>query len=240
MRRLLIGILIYLLSWSIKAQAPIAFSYQGMAMNNDGSPISNQMLGIKITIKTDVDTIPPLYVERHEVVSSETGHFTLSVGRGAYIEGSSFSLSAIAILPDRYFLSVAIDKDGGSDYAFVGASELLSVPYALHAYSAMNKPGPRGPHGLIGETGEPGPPGIRPPDACCFGDSTKGEKGDPGPEGLEGAMGKQGLSGLETLELTDVPPATPKNGQIYLDNGVNRSDGTPGFRYFDEDKWIDL
>lgn len=240
MKKLLLVISVVFLAFCLKGQAPVAFSYQGMAMNNDGSPISNQMLGIKITIETDVDSVPPLYVERHEVVSSETGHFTLSVGRGTYLEGSSFSLSALAILPDRYFLSVAIDTEGGSDYDFLGASELLSVPYALHAYSAMNRPGREGPPGLIGPTGMQGPPGIRAPDSCCFWSSNEGEKGDPGPRGPEGAMGRQGLSGLETLELTDTPPVDPKNGQIYLDNGVNRSSSTPGFRYFDEDKWIDL
>lgn len=238
MRVILIS-LFFIISMSfINAQAPVAFSYQGIANDNFGQPIANQMLGIEIAILNE-NAIPVReYVERHEVISSETGHFSLEVGRGTYVSGSS--LSTIAILPDTYALSVSIDITGGSDYEFLGSSELLSVPYALHAFAALNRQGAPGPVGLSGPPGPQGDPGIRAPDACCGPDARKGEPGDPGLPGPDGAQGKAGISGLETLRLTDTPPADPANGQIYLDNGSNRVDGVPGFRYYDETKWVDL
>jgi len=231
--------LIFILSINVMlAQAPFAFSYQGIASDQLGQPITNQLLGIEIAILTSDLNAAPEYVERHEVTSSATGHFSLEVGRGTYVSGTS--LSTIAVFPDDYSLSVSIDITGGQDYQFLGASELLSVPYALHAFAALSQPGLPGPPGLSGPPGEPGDPGIRAPDSCCGLDANKGEKGDPGPAGTEGPQGKAGISGLETLRLSSIPPDNPLNGQIYLDDGANRSDNRPGFRYYDEVNWIDL
>lgn len=222
----------------MSAQTPLAFTYQGVASDNFGLPISDQLLGIEISILTSDPDAAPEYVETHQVRSSSTGHFSIEVGRGTFVSGTS--LATIAVFADYYSLAVSLDITGGENYEFLGASELLSVPYALHAFSALNEPGLPGPGGLIGPAGEPGDPGIRPPDSCCGIGSRQGEKGDPGPDGVDGAQGMAGISGLETLRLTGNPPDNPQNGQIYLDNGTNRADNAPGFRYFDETQWVDL
>jgi hypothetical protein len=46
---------------------------------------------------------------------------------------------------DQYFVQVSLDIAGGSNYQLMGVSQLLSVPYALHAQSAdtvLNNPDP--------------------------------------------------------------------------------------------------
>jgi len=91
----------------------------------------------------------------------------------------------------------------------------------------------------VGSVGEFGDPGPQPLD-CCLGVPPKGEKGDTGPQGPTGPQGLVGLSGLETLRLQNSLPEGPQNGQLYLDDGSNREDNMPGFRYYDVDKWIDL
>ena len=35
-------------------------------------------------------------------------------------------------------------------------------------------------------------------------------------------------------------PSTPSTGDVYLDDGSNRSDTYYGFRYYDGSNWIDL
>lgn len=238
MRTLIFLLTLLSASLNIGAQAPGAFTYQGIANDKFGQPISDQLLGIEISILTSDPNKAPEYVERHQVRSSATGHFSIEVGRGTFVSGTS--LLTIAVISDRYSLSVSMDITGGEDYEFLGSSELLSVPYALHAFAALNQPGAPGPPGPAGPPGMQGDPGITPPDACCVIGGNRGEKGETGPDGPDGAQGKAGISGLETLRLSSTPPDRPKNGQVYLDNGSNRADSKPGFRYFDETIWIDL
>ncbi len=238
MKALIYFILLVSMTCTMSAQAPFAFTYQGVASDNLGQPIADQLLGIEISILKSDPNAAPEYVEKHQVRSSPTGHFSIEVGRGTFVSGTS--LASIAVFADFYSLAVSIDISGGENYEFLGASELLSVPYALHAFTAMNEPGLPGPAGLIGPAGEAGDPGIRPPDSCCVIGGRQGDKGDPGPDGADGPQGMAGISGLETLRLSGTAPESPQNGQIYLDDGSNRADNRPGFRYFDETQWVDL
>jgi hypothetical protein len=60
------------------------------------------------------------------------------------------------------FLKVELDPTGGTDYVFMGGSQLISVPYALYAESSgtPGTPGPAGPSGADGATGATGPTGA--------------------------------------------------------------------------------
>ena len=126
MKALVYFVLLLVLSCSMSGQAPIAFTYQGVASDNFGQPLSDQLLGIEISILKSDPSAAPEYVETHHVRSSSTGHFSIEVGRGTYVSGSS--LSTIATFADFYSLAVSIDITGGENYVFLGASELLSVP----------------------------------------------------------------------------------------------------------------
>ena len=35
-------------------------------------------------------------------------------------------------------------------------------------------------------------------------------------------------------------PSSPETGEIYLDDGSNRTDSYIGFRYYDGSEWIDI
>lgn len=123
--------------------------------------------------------------------------------------------------------------------------------------------GPKGPDGPRGEGGGPkGPDG--PSGTSCFdtngngvGDPAEDTNGDgvynandcQGPQGPSGATGAQGPSGpqgpigdrgITYYSLTSVVPSNPSTGKMYLDDGSNTSDGTPGFRIWDGSNWIDL
>ena len=67
-----------------------------------------------------------------------------------------------------------------------------------------------------------------------------GISGPQGPQGPQGTQGLPGLAGPQSLIMRSTPLTNPDLNDIYLDDGTNRADGTPGFRYYDGSNWIDL
>jgi len=236
MKKYLLFYLLIGINFSLLAQVPNAFSYQGVAMDKSGNAIANQQLAIQISIVQGQHDGAILYTEVHQTTTTEDGQFNLSIGRGRVDVGQ---FAAINWGVDRHFIGMAMDITGGNNFEFIGSTEVLSVPYAFQANISGNRQGPQGPHGPAGEIGETGDPGIQPPDFCCFGNN-KGPKGAQGPEGPAGPKGETGASGLANLKKTATIPSNPENGQIYLDNGSNRGDGKAGLRYFDVNQWVDL
>jgi len=193
------------------AQLPQAFSYQGIALDKEDQPVVNQALGFRMSILEDNASGNSVYSETHTATSSEIGLFNLQIGRGAVVEGLFGSINWGI---KRHFVKVEMDIEGGEDYTLAGVVELLTVPYALYALeSGSSVPGPAGP---------PGPPGVN---------GLPGDSGPPGPPGPPG---------FTNVEMTNTAPVSPLSGAIYLDDGTNREDGKPGFRYFDGSIWIDL
>ena len=128
---------------------------------------------------------------------------------------------------------------------------------------ASNNVGPQGPPGPPGPGGGPkgpnGPNGLLCWDtngnglfdasedsnndgiastADCRG--SDGPQGPTGPFGIIGPAGQNAIDGgLSTFVMTSVEP-TPSTGLIYLDDGTNRTDALPGFRFWDGTLWLDL
>jgi len=117
------------------AQAPQQFNYQGVARGHAGNPFSNQLLGFKLSILQGSSTGTVVYVETQAITSDSKGIFSLQVGGGTVVSGV---FSSIGWGINSYWLKTEIDTTGGSNYQFMGASQMLSVPYALYANSAGN------------------------------------------------------------------------------------------------------
>ncbi len=133
-KRLTILTLIFsLTAASLLAQAPQAFSYQAVATDNLGKELANQAIGIRASILQGSPSGQAVWVETHAVTTDDFGLFTISVGQGTGQSGPLPSFSSIDWSTGTYFLRIDMDAAGGTNYAFVGASQLLSVPYALYA-----------------------------------------------------------------------------------------------------------
>lgn len=63
-------------------------------------------------------------------LQNNNGLFTAKIGSGSLVSGS---LTNINWGNDLYFIKTEIDPTGGNSYTINGTSQLLSVPYALHA-----------------------------------------------------------------------------------------------------------
>lgn len=130
MKKILTLIAIVYLSTALFSQAPQSFNYQGVARDLTGTPISNQAISLSISVlKHSINGIA-VYTETHDVTTNNLGLFTLSIGTGVSI-GDSFA--EINWGDGPYFLAISMDENGGDNYEFLGASQLLSVPYALYA-----------------------------------------------------------------------------------------------------------
>ena len=133
MKPLLTLLLVLSLLGNLPGQVPHAFNYQGLARDNVGDPITNQFIGVKVTILTGSASGLTDYQETHNVETNDLGMFSLIVGEGNVVVGL---IQDIDWAKDSKFLEIAIDPTGGSTYQVLGTVQLLSVPYALYAESS--------------------------------------------------------------------------------------------------------
>ena len=134
--RIILTTLLFLLVYSAAmAQVPQAFHYQAVARDASGSVLMNQDISVQISVLKGSETGDVAYVETHSVTTSEVGIFTLEIGTGTQVGESSFA--SVNWASDNYYLALAIDVTGGTTYEALGASRLLSVPYALMAQKAV-------------------------------------------------------------------------------------------------------
>lgn len=223
---------------NLQADIPRGFTYQGLAIDAEGNPISDQNIALRFSISKDSPEGDILFQEVQNTTTESTGIFSVKVGRGSStINNINHLMNNMG--RDPLFLIIEMDLQGGSNYKYVGSMELLSVPFAFHAEYSFNHQGEQGPPGPQGPSGPPGSPGTTPID-CCFGYKCPGAIGPQGPPGPAGPQGAQGTAGLQNLVKTNTPPSDPSNGQLYMDDGTNRVDGQVGYRYFDVNQWVDL
>lgn len=142
---------------SATAQAPERMSYQAVIRDAGQALVAGSSVGLQLSILQGSAQGPAVYVEAHQPVTNANGLATLEIGGGAVISGT---VSAIDWTQGPYFLKTEVDPAGGTNYTVTGTSELLSVPYALHA--ANSQPGPQGPPGPQGLPGVGGcDPNVR-------------------------------------------------------------------------------
>ena len=115
------------------AQVPAGFNYQGIARNASGTPLSTASIGMRITIRNGSAAGVIVYQETHSTTTNAYGLFNVAIGGGTVVTGT---LAGVAWGTGNKFIQVEIDPAGGTTYTNLGATQLLSVPYAMYAGSA--------------------------------------------------------------------------------------------------------
>ncbi|MBP0903708.1 hypothetical protein ACFSKN_03900 [Mariniflexile gromovii] len=139
MKYIVTFILFLAVTVSISAQTPEKISYQAIIRGNNNSLVANSNISIKILIRQGTITGTTVYEETHTGTTNASGLVSLVIGNGTPSTGS---FSAINWSQASYFIETQVDLTGGSNYSVIGASQLLSVPYALHAKTATSITGP--------------------------------------------------------------------------------------------------
>jgi sulfatase modifying factor 1 len=130
MKNLLTLILINSIAFIALAQAPQKFSYQSVIRNAGNQLVANQNVGIKISILQGSATGSAVYAETHSPLTNANGLATLEIGGGIVLSGN---FATINWANGPFFVKTETDVNGGSNYTITNISQLLSVPYALHA-----------------------------------------------------------------------------------------------------------
>jgi hypothetical protein len=117
------------------SQVPEKMSYQAVVRNSSDELVKNSMVGMKISILQGSITGTPIYVETQAVSTNANGLLTVEIGDGIPITGT---FSDIDWSKGPYYLKTETDPTGGTTYTISGVSQLISVPYALHAKTADN------------------------------------------------------------------------------------------------------
>ncbi len=130
---LLTVILLFTMTYVGYSQTPNGFSYQAVVRNTSNQIMLNQNVGIRLSILKTSASGNIIFSESHTVSTNQFGMVNLFVGDGSLISGN---FSTINWGNDLYYLKVDVDINGGSNYQFMGTTQLLSVPYSLHSNTA--------------------------------------------------------------------------------------------------------
>lgn len=231
---ILVLIFVFFVRIFVQAQSPQGINYQAVARDAAGAELVNQPIGVQVTIHQSTASGTIVFSEIHSVSTNPFGLFTLVIGGT-----DTTNFAGINWASGPYFLEILIDPSGGtSNFISMGATQFLSVPYALYAKVSGNGPqglpGPQGPQGNTGpqglqgpqgNTGPQGPQGLTGASGPQGAQGPQGIQGDPGPQGPQGNVGPQGPAGPQGLQ-GNAGPAGPQG--IQGATGPQGPAGTPG------------
>ena len=221
------------------SNVPQAFNYQAVARSSSGSILANANITVRININDGINPGFTAYQETHSAITNQFGLFTLKIGLG---NPSIGIFSTINWATGNKYLLVEYDPNGGTNFLNMGATQLLSVPYALYAEKSggISPPGPTGPQGNTGATGQNGlngTTGATGPQGNTGASGATGLQGSTGIQGNTGATGQNGLDGatgvtgaLGATGPQGITGATGAQGNTGAtgQNGLNGTNGSTG------------
>lgn len=161
MKKFFLNTLLVAAVFAAQAQTPQKFNYQGIARTGAGLPMASQNISMRISVLDGSAAGTVVYRETQSATTNAYGLYSVSIGGGTPETGS---MAAIDWASGEKYIKVELDPAGGTAYADLGTSQLLSVPYAMYAGNGVPGPvgpeGPVGPAGPAGATGPAGPAGA--------------------------------------------------------------------------------
>jgi len=114
------------------SQAQNNINYKAVINDNQGAPLSNQLVVIQFSIlQGDSQTL--VYSENHTPTTNTNGLIVINIGEGTILSGD---YTTIDWTSDIHFLNVQVNSGGG--LVDLGTTQFLTVPYAISAQTAAN------------------------------------------------------------------------------------------------------
>jgi hypothetical protein len=134
MKKITLSFLAFAASLMIaSAQAPAKFNYQGIARSATGAPLAAKNLGLRITIHDGTASGATVYQETQVTTTNSYGLYNVVIGNGTPTSGT---MAGVNWGTGNKYVQVELDVNGGTAYTDLGATQLLSVPYAMYAAGA--------------------------------------------------------------------------------------------------------
>jgi uncharacterized protein (TIGR02145 family) len=132
----IIFLLCFVVAW---AQSPNLMSYQAIIRNSANQLIVSSPLGVRVSLLQGSASGTVVFREIYNPnpMTNSNGLLGLNIGSGVSITGS---FGQVNWSQGPYFVQVEVDPTGGTNYSISSVSQLLSVPYALHAKTAESFP----------------------------------------------------------------------------------------------------
>jgi hypothetical protein len=133
MKKIITICAVLLITASVFAQTPEKMSYQAVVRNGSNALVTSTTVGMQISILQGSVSGTSIYVETQTPSTNANGLVSLEIGAGTVVSGN---FTTIDWANGPYFIKTETDPTGGTNYTITGTSQLLSVPYALHAKTA--------------------------------------------------------------------------------------------------------
>ncbi|MCK5338992.1 MAG: DUF1566 domain-containing protein [Bacteroidales bacterium] len=120
-----------LISSPIFAQAFEKISYQAVIRDANDNLVTNQIVGMQVSILVGAGTA---YIETHTPTTNANGLISIEIGGGTLVSGM---WSMIYWAYGECYIKTDVDPTGGTNYTITATSQLLGVPYAIYAETAI-------------------------------------------------------------------------------------------------------
>jgi trimeric autotransporter adhesin len=131
---IVLSIALLVLLTTVVAQVPQTFNYQGIARDAGGNVLPARKIGVELSVLDGGPAGKVVYSETFTDTTNAFGLFSMQVGGGTVLSGS---FAGINWATGNKYLQTSIDLSGGTSYTLSGTTQLLSVPYALYAQTAV-------------------------------------------------------------------------------------------------------
>jgi len=130
MKKIFTIIVVVFITANLFAQVTQKISYQAVIRNNSNQLITSHAVGMKISILQGSASGSAVYAETQLTNTNVNGLVSIEIGNGTIVSGT---FASINWANGPYFIKTETDPAGGTNYTITGASQLLSVPYALYS-----------------------------------------------------------------------------------------------------------
>lgn len=132
MKKYLIPFLFLFFVNNLTAQSPPFFNYQTIIRDHSGQVMVDKNFYLRISIYQNDINGNLVFQELHHKTTNKYGLINLQIGNGVISMGSIQDLNWSA---GPYFLETAIDSTENQEFVIISTTQLLSVPYAMHAHT---------------------------------------------------------------------------------------------------------
>lgn len=133
MKKLFTFLVTGLLTASVFSQSPEKMSYQAIIRKSNEALVTNTQVGMQVSILQGSTSGTAVYVETQSSTTNANGLVSIEIGSGT----TDDDFSSIDWADGPYFIKTETDPTGSTNYTISGTSQLLSMPYALHAKVAQ-------------------------------------------------------------------------------------------------------